>query len=79
MSKNVSPGIDGLTNEVFLACWDFIKSYFYAVACDYWETGYLVYKVNNGVVKLVPKKAIKLYAEDWRALTMLTTVYKLFG
>lgn len=77
--KNVLAGIDGLTNEVFMACWDFVKDNFYAMACDFWETGILVYKIKDVVIKLVPKSPIKLHAKDWRALTMLITVYKILA
>lgn len=79
LPKNVSPGIDGLTNEVFVKCWDFIKEDFYVMAVDFWETSYLVFKFKEGVIKLVPKSPIKLRAKDWRALTMLTTVYKILA
>lgn len=49
------------------------------MAINFWETRYIVYKFKDGVIKLVPRSSIKLRAKDWRALTMLTTVYKILA
>lgn len=79
LPNNISLGIDGLTNKVFWKCWDFIKSNFYDMAVGFWEIGYLILKIKDGVIKFVPKSSVKLHAKDWHALTMLTIVYKILA
>lgn len=51
----------------------------YDMMVHFWGTGYLGHKIREGVIKLIPKLPVKLHANDWRALTMLTTVYKILA
>jgi hypothetical protein len=74
-----SPGIDGLTAEVHRACWTFMAEDFLAMTIKFWQTGELVTKVKEGLIKLIPKKADKRRLKDWRPLTMLTTAYKIIA
>lgn len=64
LPKNVSPGIDGLTNKVCVACMDFMKMDFYKMPINFWGTGFIICKVKDGVIKLVPKSLVKLRAKD---------------
>lgn len=36
LPKDKSLQIDGLTCEVFIACWEFVKLEFYKMICDFW-------------------------------------------
>jgi hypothetical protein len=74
-----SPGIDGLTPEVFRACWYFMATDLLQMVHRFWEIGMLVHKIKEGVIKLIPKKVDKCRIKDWRPLTMLTTLYKLIA
>lgn len=79
MPNNKSPGIDGLTAEVFKACWSFIISDFFDMITSFWESGVLYPGVNKGVIKLIPKKTDKIRLKDWRPLTMLSIPYKIIN
>jgi hypothetical protein len=74
-----SPGIDGLTPEVFRACWHFIARDLFHMVLKFWATGELTGRTKEGIIKLIPKKADKRCLKDWRPLTMLTTIYKLIA
>ncbi|CAM6102384.1 unnamed protein product [Calypogeia fissa] len=74
-----APNIDGLTAEVFRACWDFIRHGLVAMVLDFWHTSTLAHTIKEGVLKLIPKKADKRRFKDWHPLTMLTTIYKILA
>jgi hypothetical protein len=59
LQNDKSPGADGLTSEVFKACWFFIKQDFLQMTLAFWPTGELVYTIKEGVIKLQPKKPDK--------------------
>jgi hypothetical protein len=44
-----------------------------------WATGILYQDLQQGTIKLIPKKADKRRITDWRPLTMLQVVYKLIA
>lgn len=55
MAKGKSRSIDGLTSEVFCSCWHFIEDDSLTLSCIS-ETR-VSCTFNQGVLKLVPKKA----------------------
>ncbi|CAM6091071.1 unnamed protein product [Calypogeia fissa] len=79
LPNNKAPGIDGLTAEVFKACWPFMKSDMLAMIMDFWTTGTIAHGIKERVLKLIPKKAVKRRFKDWRPLTMLNTLYKIIA
>lgn len=46
---------------------------------SFWNSCTIPQKVKDGVIKLVPKKPVKLWLSDWRPLTMFNTLYKLLA
>lgn len=79
MAKGKSPGIDGLTSEVFYSCWHFIENDFFDILIHFWETCQLYPGFNEGVLKLIPKKADRQRIKDWRPIAMLNTIYKIIA
>lgn len=81
--KKKSPGIDGswdgLTSEVYEACWSFLGEDFLALVLAFWETTSLPHSFKTGVLKLIPKKPDRRFLKDWSPLTMLTIVYKVIA
>lgn len=72
-----SPGIDGLTIEVFHSCWHFIEDPYFDIVLHFWDIGQMYHGFNQGVLKLIPKKADRRWVRDWRPIAMLTTTHKL--
>lgn len=52
MAKKKSLGIDGMTAEVYKACWDFIEDAFFNMILHFWETREIYPQFNEGVLKL---------------------------
>lgn len=77
MSKGKAPGMDGMSAEVLLANWNFIRADYIAMIQNFGNNRVLAYTTKTGVMKLVPKKDDKQRLKDWRPLTMLSIVYKL--
>lgn len=77
LTKNKSPGIDGLTVKVYRNCWEFIASGLLEFIHDFWQSSSLPDKVKEGIIQLVPKNPDKQRLADWRPLTMLNTLYKI--
>lgn len=77
MARGNSPGLDGLTSEVFRTCWHFMEGGYFSLICHFWATGELYLSFNEGILKLLPKKADKRRINDWRPIALLTTAYKL--
>lgn len=50
-----APGIDGVTVEILIECWDFIKQDCYRMVEKFWEEGILSSKAMLGVIKLAFK------------------------
>lgn len=78
LSKNKSPGIDGLTTEFYTCFWDLIKETFQLVFSEVVERGVMPRSTAKSVTTLVPKKGDLLDIDNWRAISVLNTDYKIF-
>ncbi|KAL3680548.1 hypothetical protein R1sor_023504 [Riccia sorocarpa] len=72
-----APGLDGVTAEVLVECWEFLHADCYAMVQSVWIKGRLLTKDNKGVIKLIPKGGDRLLLKSWRPITLLTTTYKI--
>lgn len=79
MAKGKAPDIDGLTPKVFSKCWHFIETDFSNILILFWETYVFYPNFNEGVLKLIPKKADCQRIKDWRPIAMLNTIYKIIA
>ena len=55
-SKNKSPGLDGITGEVYLQFWDYLKTKLLKVYSDSFVLGVLPESLRTGVITLLEKK-----------------------
>lgn len=74
-----SPRPDGMTAEVYTACWGFMDHTLVRMIHEFQSTGSLATGIKDGLIRYIPKKADKRLLKDWRPLTMLNTVYKLIA
>ncbi|KAL3691828.1 hypothetical protein R1sor_005479 [Riccia sorocarpa] len=79
LPSDKAPGIDGVTAEVLVAGWSFMRSDCLAMVKRVWSTGNLLQKDNRGVIKLIPKNSDKYLLKNWRPITLLTTTYKIIA
>ncbi|KAH7444211.1 hypothetical protein KP509_02G069700 [Ceratopteris richardii] len=60
------PGLDGLTKEFVLAFWSSFKDQ------------RMPYSFKQGKIKLIPKVEIPKWIGDWRPISMMNIIYKIF-
>lgn len=77
LNKNKAPGIDGLTSEFYLCFWEKIKTSYHQVFSESLKIGQLPNSTRKAIVSLAPKKGDLLDVENWRAISVLTTDYKI--
>lgn len=59
MAKGKSSGIDGLTSKGFQRCWHLIEDPYFNMIQQFWVSRTFYPQFNEGVLKLLPKKADK--------------------
>lgn len=80
MPNNKSPGIDGLTIEVYKTFWKFLGPSYYKAILEAKQKGKLHLVARRGVITLIPKKDRDVRVLDnWRPITMLTCDYKILA
>ena len=76
--KNKSPGLDGLTAELYITFWDELKSKLIKVYEDSFTRGILPETMRVGVVTLLEKKGKdRNELANWRPITLLNVDYKI--
>ena len=77
-SKKRSPGLDGLTAELYLEFWDLLKIKLHQAYKEAFEMEILPQCMSTGVVTLLEKKGKdRLEIANWRPITLLNIDYKL--
>lgn len=80
MPNNKSPGLDGLTVEVYKMFWAKIGPTYHAAVLQAKKEGTLWQIARKGLITLIPKKdKDMLELTNWRPLTMLTCDYKILA
>ena len=79
-SKNKSPGIDGLTAELYLSFWDLVGPLLLDVYNEAFQEGILPENMRVGLITLLEKKdKNRLLIENWRPITLLGVDYRLLS
>ncbi|CAM2106049.1 unnamed protein product [Caretta caretta] len=77
MSTNKSPGMDGLTVELYHAFWDILGSDLATVWAESLQGGVLPLSCRRVVFALLPKKGDLHDLRNWRPISLLSTDYKI--
>ena len=77
MSRNKSPGSDGLPAEFYLKFWDVLGSDLTEVLNEAYRSGSLSLSQRSGLISLIYKKGDRLNCKNWRPITLLNVDYKL--
>ncbi len=75
LPNNKSPGIDGLSNELFKKIFPIIKNLYLSIQNVMVERGEILSSMRRGVTRLVPKVRGIPRVEQLRPITMLNTDY----
>ena len=76
-SHNKSPGLDGLTSELYQHLWPNIKYGIFLLFNYSTFSGSLPFSCRRATITLLPKKGDLLDVANWRPVSLLNTDYKL--
>ncbi|KAJ4451297.1 hypothetical protein ANN_02758 [Periplaneta americana] len=76
--KNIAPGPDGLTYQLYKIHWTLIKDTLVELFNYIFDSGIVVEGFSDGIVILLPKVTQPRTVSDYRPITLLNTDYKLF-
>jgi hypothetical protein len=79
MKKEKAPGIDRITAEMLLSCWDFLGSDCCAVIHEFWRSRKLSKQLIAAIIKLIPKGGAQQFLKKWRPISLLNVPYKVIA
>jgi hypothetical protein len=78
MEHNKSPGPDGFPAEFYQHFWNVIKHDLMALFTEFHKGELPLYKLNFGVVTLLPKKENAVQIQQYRPICLLNVSFKIF-
>ncbi|KAH6557365.1 hypothetical protein KP509_1Z119400 [Ceratopteris richardii] len=79
LKNGKAPGIDGITKEFVAAFWPSLKTLVLDVCNEIWRDQRMPYTFKLGKIKLIPKVQVPKRMEDWRPISMMSIIYKIFA
>ena len=79
LSKNKTPGLDGLSSEFYQTFWPMIRSDMFSVFEYAINSGSLPKSFRKAVITLIPKKGDLANISNWRPVSLLNNDYKIFA
>ncbi|KAH7373792.1 hypothetical protein KP509_17G075200 [Ceratopteris richardii] len=79
LKNGKAPGIDGITKEFMAAFWPSLKTLVLDVCNEIWRDQRMPYTFKLGKIKLIPKVQVPKRMEDWRPISMMSIIYKIFA
>jgi hypothetical protein len=79
MSKNKSPGIDGLPYEFYSCFWSILGTDLVSVYNHNFLSGRLSFSQRTGLITLLYKKGDRLETKNWSPISLLCTDYKILA
>ncbi|KAG6930473.1 hypothetical protein G0U57_003621, partial [Chelydra serpentina] len=76
MPTNKSPGLDGLTVELYRVFWDVLGPDLVTVSAESLQGGVLPLSCRRAVLALLPKKGDLRDLWNWRPVSLVSTDYK---
>jgi hypothetical protein len=79
LNNNQSPGTDGIPAELYKLGGTKLLQYIHSIVIDAWERESLPAEWEEGIICPIYKKGDCLRCENYRGVTLLNTVYKIFS
>jgi hypothetical protein len=77
MEHNKAPGPDGFPTEFYQVFWEIIKNDLIALFQDFHKNFVSAYRLNFGVINLIPKKDNTIKIKDYRPICLLNISFKI--
>ena len=78
MEHNKAPGPDGFPAEFYQRFWEVIKKDLMAMFAHFKSGGLPLYKLNFGIITLLPKKENAVQIQQYRPICLLNVSFKIF-
>jgi hypothetical protein len=78
MEHNKAPGPDGFPAEFYQNCWTIVKNDLMALFTQLHSGDLPLYKLNFGVITLLPKKENATQIQQYRPICLLNVSFKIF-
>lgn len=79
MSKNKSPGTDGLSVEFYVHFWEYFEDIFMKLFTCIQEESIMSRSMRHGMITLIHKKNDKRLLKNWRPISLLNVDYKILA
>ncbi|KAH7287601.1 hypothetical protein KP509_32G064700 [Ceratopteris richardii] len=79
LKNGKAPSLDGITKEFVMAFWPLLKNLVLDVCNEVWKDQKMPYTFKLGKIKLIPKSDVPRCIGDWRPITMMSIIYKIFA
>ncbi|KAH7285573.1 hypothetical protein KP509_33G034500 [Ceratopteris richardii] len=79
LKNGKAPGLDGIIKEFVMAFWPLLKNLILDVCNEIWKDQKIPYSFKMGKIKLIPKMEVPRRIGDWRPITMMSIIYKIFA
>ncbi|KAH7353105.1 hypothetical protein KP509_19G078400 [Ceratopteris richardii] len=79
LKNGKAPGLGGITKEFVMAFWPLLKNLVLDVCNEIWKDQKISYSFKLGKIKLIPKLDVPRHIGDWRPITMMSIIHKLFA
>ncbi|KAH7431644.1 hypothetical protein KP509_08G058200 [Ceratopteris richardii] len=79
LKNGKAPGLDGIMKEFVMAFWPLLKNLVVDVCNEIWKDQKMPYSFKMGKIKLIPKMEVPRCVGDWRPITMMSIIYKIFS
>ena len=78
MKQGKAPGPDGLSVEFYTQCWSIVKNDFVNVLKEMYSTQTIDNRIKSGFITLIYKKGPKTEISNYRPISLLNNVLKIF-
>jgi hypothetical protein len=78
-NKKSAPGIDGYSNKLILACWEFLRRPLLNYANYCFISGKLTHNFRSACIRLISKKGNLSDINNWRPISLLSNMYKIIS
>lgn len=79
LKDDKSLGVDGLPVEFYKTFLDWVCEDLLLVYKEAFEKGTLGNKINEGIIKLIPKEGDRSLVKNWRPITLLNVFYNILA
>lgn len=78
LNKNKAPGSDNIDARILKFSWPLIKLQIYKIIIDSWNTNFLPNELSLATIIPIHKKGDKAFCSNYRAISLLSSLYKVF-